>query len=106
MATDQQATTPVIVALRPLASALPLGFFAFGIGMLLLAATGDQWIATDESRHAGLVLAPFVFPIELAAAILGFVSRDVFAGTGLGLFSTSWLGLGLAFLTGTPGTRS
>jgi uncharacterized protein len=96
----------IVIALRPLASALPLGFFAFGIGMLLLAAVGDQWIATSESRHVGLLLATFVFPIELAAAILGFAARDVFAGTGLGLFSTSWLALGLTFLTGRPGATS
>jgi succinate-acetate transporter protein len=103
---DGPPETPIVIALRPLASALPLGFFAFGIGMLLLAALGIGWIEETEARHVGLLLASYVFPLELAAAILGFVSRDVFAGTGLGLFSTSWLALGLALLTGAPGTRN
>jgi succinate-acetate transporter protein len=106
VAQDDEQPARVVITLRPLASALPLGFFAFGIGMLLLAAQGDHWIATSESHHVGLLLATFVFPVELAAAILAFISRDVFAGTGLGLFSTSWLGLGLALLTGAPGTTS
>lgn len=96
----------MVVALRPLASALPLGFFAFGIGMLLLAAQGADWIAATESKHVGLLLAAFVFPLELAAAILSFVARDVFAATGLGLFSTSWLALGLTLQTGQPASTS
>lgn len=102
----ESTPTPIVIALRPLASALPLGFFALGMGMLLLAALDAGWIAQSESRHVGLLLATFVFPLEFAAALLAFASRDVFAGTGLGLFSTSWLSLGLALLAGQPGTTS
>jgi succinate-acetate transporter protein len=52
-------------------------------------------------------LASFVFPLELLAAIFGFLARDSFAATGLGLFATSWLALGIEFASApVPGVRN
>src|SRR4051794_19746785 len=97
----------VEINLRPFASALPLGFFAFGIGMALLAGYDAGWIAVGEEKHLGMLLATFVFPLELLAAIFAFLGRDVFAATGLGLFSSSWLALGIAFASApVPGVRN
>jgi uncharacterized protein len=97
----------VEINLRPFASALPLGFFAFGIGMALLAGYDAGWIAVGEQKHIGILLASFVFPLELLAAIFGFLARDSFAATGLGLFATSWLALGLEFASApVPGLRN
>jgi succinate-acetate transporter protein len=94
------------VNLRPLANPLPLGLFSFGIGMLLLGAQSTGWIPLKETRQVGLVLASFVFPLEGLAAIFAFLSRDTLAGTVLGLFTTSWLTLGLALIIGPPGAAS
>lgn len=93
----------VRIIVRPIASALPLGFFAFGLGMLLLAGTGNGWLPVSEQHTVGLLLAAFVAPLEFTAAIVAFLARDTFGATGLGLFSTSWLAIGLVALTGTPG---
>jgi hypothetical protein len=40
-------------------------------------------------------MAAFVFPLEFLAAVVAIVARDTAAATTLGLFATSWLGLGL-----------
>jgi succinate-acetate transporter protein len=88
----------VRVVLRPYASSLPLGFLAFGIGMLLLGGLGNGWLHASERHSVGLMLASFVFPIELLCAVIAFLARDAFGATGLGMFSASWLALGLANL--------
>ena len=85
---------------------MPLGMFAFGIGMLLLAAEGAGWAPVSEATQFGILLAAFVFPLEGLAAVMAFAARDTLAATVLGLFTTSWLALGLVLITGTPGAIS
>ena len=92
--------------LRPIGSALPLGFFSFGIGMLLLGCLAIGWIPADEQRDVGLLLVSFVFPLELVATIFSFLACDTLGATTLGLFTTSWLALGLADLSAAPGAKS
>jgi hypothetical protein len=94
------------IMLRPIGSGLPLGFFSFGIGMLLLACQAIGWISVGEQRDVGLLLASFVFPLELVATVFAFLARDTLAATTLGLFTTSWLALGLAELTTPAGSTS
>jgi hypothetical protein len=94
------------IMLRPIGSGLPLGFFSFGIGMLLLACQAIGWISVGEQRDVGLLLASFVFPLELVATVFAFLARDTLAATTLGLFTTSWLALGLAELTSPAGSTS
>jgi hypothetical protein len=36
------------IFVRPIGSALPLGFFSFGVGMLLLGAAAIVWIPVAE----------------------------------------------------------
>jgi succinate-acetate transporter protein len=96
----------VRITVRPIASALPLGFFSFGLGMLLLAGAGNGWLPASEQHTVGLLLAAFVAPLEFTAAVVAFLARDTFGATGLGLFSSSWFALGLADLTGAPGELS
>jgi len=83
------AQTRIVV--RPLATPLPLGLYAFGIGMLMLAAQSAGWIPVSQGKDVGLIIASFVFPLEGAAAIFAVFARDTLAATILGLFSTSWL---------------
>lgn len=96
----------VRINLRPLANPLPLGLFAFGIGMLMLAAQTAGWVPPGEDKQVGLLLASFVFPLEGLATIFAALARDTVAATVLGLFTTSWLALGLQLLTGKPGATS
>jgi succinate-acetate transporter protein len=103
MSSNGQATFDhTRIMLRPVGSALPLGFFAFGIGMLLLACSSIGWIPADESRQTGMLLMSFVFPLELVAVVFAFLARDTLGATTLGLFATSWLALGWLSL-GPPG---
>src|SRR3954452_16730907 len=84
-------TAEVRIVVRPYATSLALGFFAFGIGMLLLGGVSNGWLHASDRHTVGLLLAAFVFPLELVAAIFAFLARDSFGATGLGLFATSWL---------------
>jgi uncharacterized protein len=92
--------------LRPIGSSLPLGFFAFAIGMLLLGCAAIGWIPVLEQRDVGMLLISFVFPLELLATIMAFLARDTLGATTLGLFTTSWLALGWADYASPPGTTS
>jgi succinate-acetate transporter protein len=94
------------IVVRPYATALPLGFFSFGVGMLILAGLGNGWLPASDQHTAGLLLAAFVFPLETIAVLFAFLARDAFGATGLGMFSSSWLALGLAEMTGEPGSTS
>lgn len=94
------------IMLRPVGSGLPLGFFSFGIGMLLLGCQAIGWIPVSEQRDVGLLLAAFVFPLELVATVFAFLARDTLGATTLGLFTTSWLALGLTYMTAPPGSTS
>ncbi len=100
------AQSIIRISVRPYGSALPLGFFSFGVGMLLLGGIGVGWIHGADTKTAGLLIALFVFPLELIAAVIAFLARDTASATALGLFSSSWLALGIADATGTPGEKS
>jgi succinate-acetate transporter protein len=94
------------IMLRPIGSALPLGFFSFGIGMLLLGCSAIGWIPASEQKDVGMLLMSFVFPLELIATIVAFLARDTLGATTLGLFTTSWLALGWADRSSPPGSTS
>jgi len=94
------------IVLRPIGSALPLGFFSFGIGMLILGCSGIGWIPAGEQKDVGMTLISFVFPLELIATIVAFLARDTLGATTLGLFTTSWLSLGWADVNSAPGSTS
>jgi succinate-acetate transporter protein len=93
---------PARVFVRPIASALPLGLFVFGVGMLLLGAQGIEWIAKPEGHQVGLLLASFVFPAEMLAGAFAFLARDAIAATVLSFYGVSWLALGLTQLSFSP----
>lgn len=95
------------IFVRPYGSALPLGFFSFGVGMALLGGIGVGWIHGADLKTAGLLIALFVFPLELLATVIAFLARDTATAAALGMFSTSWLALGLAdFSAPVPGKKS
>jgi uncharacterized protein len=94
------------IVLRPIGSGLPLGFFSFGIGMLLLGCLGIGWIPVDEQKDVGMILIAFVFPLELLATVFAFLARDTLGATTLGLFTTSWLAFGWLDVSSQPGATS
>jgi hypothetical protein len=83
------------VTLRPYGNPLPLGFFSFAVGMVLLAGTGMGWLSTvADMRTAGVLMATFVFPLEFIATVFALLTRDTPTAAALGLYSTMWLALG------------
>jgi uncharacterized protein len=93
------------IFLRPIGSSLPLGFFSFGIGMLILGCQAIGRIPAAEQKQGGLILIAFVFPLELVATIFAFLARDTLGATTLGLFTTSWLAFGLLEQSSSPFRR-
>jgi succinate-acetate transporter protein len=96
----------VRVTVRPYGSVVPLGFFAFGIGMFLYAAYDAPWVKPTEGHTIGLMLVSFVAPLELLAAVIAFLARDTMAGVALGLFTGSWFLTGFATMQAKPGQLS
>jgi succinate-acetate transporter protein len=94
------------IVLRPIGSGLPLGFFSFAIGMLLLGSQGVGWIPVDEQRQVGTLLITFVFPLQLIATVFAYLARDTLGATTLGLFMASWLTIGWAQASTEPGTTT
>jgi uncharacterized protein len=100
------ATAAVRIVLRPIASALPLGFFAFAIGSILLTGLELGWVPTAQGGQIALLQLGFVAPLQLAAALLAFAARDVGAATALGLFGATWAAVALVDLSLAPGQTS
>lgn len=94
------------IFLRPVASGMPLGFFSFAIGMLMLGMSAIGVTPLAEMHQIGLILALFVFSLELIATIFAFLARDTMSAATLGLFTTSWLTLGVFDIISKPGETS
>jgi succinate-acetate transporter protein len=71
--------------------------------MLVLGGIGLNWVSGADVRLAGILLAAFVFPVEFLAAVIALLARDAETASGLGLFSVSWLALGLVHILAPPG---
>ncbi|MER6983461.1 hypothetical protein ABT317_42535, partial [Streptomyces carpinensis] len=93
--TPEDGPEAATVTVRPYGNPLPLGFFSFGIGMVLLAGVSLGLLTGDQVRPVGILLAVFVFPLEFLAAVMAFLTRDTAAAAALGLFATSWAALGV-----------
>jgi succinate-acetate transporter protein len=103
---DPAPETVTRITLRPIANPLPLGFLALAGGTLLLSGLQLGWVEPTESHTLGLIVIGFVVPLQFLTAILGFLARDVVAGTGMAILSGTWLSIGLVTLTGAPGSTS
>lgn len=90
------------IMLRPLGSAMPLGFFAFGTGALMTAILDLQWVAKAEYKHAAIALLTFVAPLELLSCIFSFLSPDAAGATSMGIFAASWGVFATFWLTTGP----
>lgn len=107
---DPARSTPVDgaarIVLRPLGNPLPLGFLGLAGGTLLVSGLQLGWLQPREGREVAMMLLAFVVPLQALAAILGFLARDVVAGTGMGILAATWACVGVIKLTGAPGAVS
>ena len=94
------------IVLRPLASSLPLGFLAFGMGTILLTAVELHWVPLAQTRPLMVMVLAFVVPLEVISGLFAFLARDVGAATGLSLLGAGWAATALTILGGPPGARS
>ena len=70
------------IVLRPLASSLPIGFFAFGTGTILLTAIELMWVPLPQTKSVLILILAFVVPLELLSGVFAFLARDVGAASG------------------------
>jgi len=94
------------VVLRPLATPLPLGFLALALATTVFSAVQLGWVPPDQGRIAALTALAATLPLQLLAAVIGFLTRDPVAATGMGLLSGTWAIVGLTTLTSPPGSTS
>lgn len=78
------------ITLRPLASPLPLGLFAFSIGSFLLGLSQLGVFAVQEQTTVYLMCAVFVAVPQFLASVMAFLAREPIVATLLGLLAVSW----------------
>lgn len=91
------------IVLRPIASPLPLGFFALGIGSVVLSSLQLGWVPTGQSSVLLLLVLIFVVPLQFVAGLFAFLARDAGAGTALLLLGAAWAGTSVTSLDSPPG---
>lgn len=103
---DRQLLDRTRIVLRPLASPLPLGLFAFALGSLVLGVSqlgafgpggGDPVVTTMLSVYVALP--------QLVAAVIAFLTREGTVATLLVLSAMTWPA-NLAVLATAPGTTT
>jgi uncharacterized protein len=94
------------IVLRPVATSLPLGFFAFGTGSILLTALELKWVPASQVSVLMVMLLAFVVPLEVMAGVFAFPARDSGAASALTLLGAAWATTALTILRAAPGTTS
>src|SRR5215212_6434760 len=94
------------VVLRPLANPLPLGFVALAGGTVVVSGLQLGWLEATDTSNVGVILIAFVAPLQLVASVLGYLARDVVAGTGMGILAGTWLSVGVVLFRSPPGSTS
>jgi hypothetical protein len=94
------------VTLRPIATSLPLGFFAFTVGTVLLTALELSWVPVSATPQIATLVLAFVAPLEAVSGLFAFLARDTGAATGLTTLSAGWAATALSLLRGSPGALS
>lgn len=94
------------IFLRPIATPIPLGFFALATASLLLAGAELHWFTASDRTIVAVVLVAFTFPLQLLASVFGFLGRDTAVATSFGVLCATWLVLGIDRLLTPPGHTS
>ncbi|MFF6888478.1 GPR1/FUN34/YaaH family transporter [Streptomyces sp. NPDC012421] len=90
------------INLRPIASPMPLGFYAVAIASVIVGCF--QLGVFDETAHraVGFTVLP-AFVLQLMVGLLAFGARDVVAATLMACFSGTWLATFLVLAFEPPG---
>ncbi len=94
------------VAMRPLGTPLPMGFLAQTVASSAFASLQLAWIPSSQAHAVALGVLLLAPPLQLLAAVMGFLSRDPVAGTGVGVLAGTWAGLCVVTLSSPPGSTS
>ncbi len=103
---DQPDLRMARIFLRPIVNPLPMGFVGLAGATIMLSAAQLGWVPVAQSADVGLVVVLVAVPLQLIAAVMGFLTRDAVASTGLGTLAVSWLIIGVLTLIGPAGGRS
>lgn len=99
-------TAATRVVLRPLATPLPLGFLALGVATTCFAVVQLSWIPASQSDTVALGVLVLTVPLQLVAAVMGFLARDPVAATGMGILAGTWAAVCLTTLTSPSAASS
>jgi uncharacterized protein len=94
------------IVLRPIASPLPLGFLSLGAATTAFASVQLGWVEQAQGHTIALGVLALTVPLQLLAAVMGFLARDPVAATGMGILSGTWAAICLATLSSPPGAAS
>ena len=79
---------------------------ALSTASLLVAGSELGWFSGRDRTIVAVVLVAFAFPLQMLAAVFGFLGRDTAAATGFGVQGATWLVVGIDLLLSSPGTTS
>ncbi|MFJ9952102.1 GPR1/FUN34/YaaH family transporter [Kitasatospora sp. NPDC091207] len=85
------------INLRPIASPMPLGFYAVGIASVLVGCFQLGVFEDGARRAVGLAILP-AFVLQLVVAVFALGARDVLAATLMACFSGLWLASSLVLV--------
>ena len=105
-AARKELAARTVIALRPIAGPLALGFFGLAAATFVTSGLQLGWVQPTEAKQVALCILAFTVPLQFTASLLGFLARDGVAATGMGLLSGIWAVVGLVTFTGRPGETS
>ncbi|MEU3607804.1 GPR1/FUN34/YaaH family transporter [Streptomyces sp. NPDC035033] len=90
------------INLRPIASPMPLGFYAVAIASIVVGCFQLGVFEEDAHRAVAFTILP-AFVLQLLVGVLAFGARDVLAATLMACFSGTWLATSLVLAFDPPG---
>ncbi|MFB9719742.1 GPR1/FUN34/YaaH family transporter [Planobispora longispora] len=90
------------INLRPIASPMPLGFYAVAIASVMIASLQLGLFPPGAHRAVALTVIP-AFILQLVVGVFAFGARDVIAATLMACFSGMWLAGSLVLALDPPG---
>jgi succinate-acetate transporter protein len=90
------------INLRPIASPMPVGFFAVAIASVIVGSLQLGFFGDDAHRAVALTILP-AFVLQFLVSILAFGARDVLAATLMACFAGTWLASSLVLAVDPPG---
>lgn len=90
------------INLRPIASPMPLGFYAVGIASVMVGCFQLGVFEDGARRAVGLAILP-AFVLQLVVAVFALGARDALAATLMACFSGLWLASSLVLVVDPAG---